>query len=61
MQQDQDTKELYLYSAVTNSRDYSMYYTKYITHNKSLTFGKYLAVVDLFLPYWQPSRLCSTL
>lgn len=24
-----------------------MYYTKYIAHNKSLTFCKYLAVVDL--------------
>lgn len=53
-------KELYLYSTLTNSRDYSIYCTKYIAHNKSLTFYKYLAVVDLFLLYWQPSCLCST-
>lgn len=38
-----------------------MYYTKYIAHNKSLTFCKYLAIVDLFLLHWQPSRLCSAL
>lgn len=51
----------WIVSLLTNSRDYFMYYTKYITHNKSRTLCKYLVVVDLFLPYWQPSRLCSAL
>ena len=57
----QDTKELYRYSALTSSRGYSMYYTKFIAHNKSFTSCKYLAVVDLFLPSWLPSCLCSAL
>lgn len=39
---------MYLYSTLTSSRDYFMYYTKCIAHNKSLTFCKYLAVVDLY-------------
>lgn len=57
----QDTRELCRNSTLTSSRDYSMYYTKYIAHNKSFTSCKYLAVVDLFLPSWLPSCLCSAL